>query len=107
MNSAGLIGDGYLPSWAAPGSSMGLLKKAALTHSRPRPRGAPCFWQIYAALFISRPRPRGAPLPIGNPPPESQVAPVRVWSACPIGQSQSVALSRARARVERLDVRFC
>ena len=75
IECAGLIGDGYLPSRAAPCSSMGLLKKAALTHSRPRPRGAP--------------------LPIGNPPPESQVAPVRVWSALMFGFVRFSAVATA------------
>ena len=57
MNSAGLIGDGYLPSWAAPGSSMGLLKKAALTHSRPRPRGAPLAFPASKASLTLAPAP--------------------------------------------------
>lgn len=56
MNSAGLIGDGYLPSRAAPCSSMGLLKKADPTHSRPQPAGSAdtMFYQVFCTLPRAR-----------------------------------------------------
>ena len=61
MNSAGLIGDGYLPSRAAGSAASAALMLGFVRFLRPRPRGAPSNWGI-------------SPVPTNH-------APVPAWSA--------------------------
>ena len=85
MNSAGLIGDGYLPSRAAGSAASAALMLSFVKFLRPQPAGSAdtMFYQVFCTL----PRARV----------ERRVGFSRFSAPC----------TRARARGERLNVRFC
>ena len=68
MNSAGLIGDGYLPSRAAGSAASAALMLGFVRFLRPRPRGAPN-WRIPPVDSNSlAPAPAGSAVQLGNFP---------------------------------------